>query len=74
MDEMTNPWNPNTTIPVLRELREPRSVYDERQDADIASLSVVGDDSSIEYSPDSCLCGNRPEATGGWGKQSSESY
>jgi len=52
MDGMTNtPGTNYTTILVLRELESHAVFTTNGQDADIASLSVVGDDSSIEYSP-----------------------
>ena len=52
MDEMTNtPGTNYTTILVLRELESHAVFTTNGQDADIASLSIVGDDSSIEYSP-----------------------
>lgn len=52
IDEMTNtPGTNYTTILVLRELESHAIFTTNGEDADIASLSVVGDDSSIEYSP-----------------------
>ncbi len=52
MDKMTNtPGTNYTTILVLRELESHAIFTTNGQDADIASLSVVGDESSIEYSP-----------------------
>lgn len=52
MDEMTNtPGTNYTTILVLRELESHAVFTTNGQDADIASLSIIGDDSSIEYSP-----------------------
>ncbi len=52
MDEMTNtPGTNYTTILVLRELESHAVFTTNGQDADIASLSVVRGDSSIEYSP-----------------------
>ena len=52
MDDMTNtPGTNYTTILVLRELESHAVFTTNGQDADIASLSVVSDDSSIEYSP-----------------------
>lgn len=52
MDGMTNtPGTNYTTILVLRELESHAVFTTNGQDADIASLSVVGDESSIEYSP-----------------------
>jgi len=52
MDGMTNtPGTNYTTILVLRELESHAVFTTNGQDADIASLSVVGDGSSIEYSP-----------------------
>jgi len=46
-----HPGTNYTTILVLRELESHAVFTTNGQDADIASLSVVGDDSSIEYSP-----------------------
>lgn len=52
MDEMTNtPGTNYTTILVLRELESHAIFTTNGEDADIASLSIVGDGSSIEYSP-----------------------
>ena len=52
MDGMTNtPGTNYTTILVLRELESHAIFTTNGQDADIASLSVVGDESSVEYSP-----------------------
>jgi CRISPR-associated protein Csc2 len=52
MDEMTNtPGTNYTTILVLRELESHAVFTTNGEDADITSLSVVGEDSSIEYSP-----------------------
>lgn len=52
MDEMTNtPGTNYTTILVLRELESHAIFTTNGQDADIASLSVVGDGGSLEYSP-----------------------
>jgi CRISPR-associated protein Csc2 len=52
MNGMTNtPGTNYTTILVLRELESHAIFTTNGQDADIASLSVVGDDGSIEYSP-----------------------
>ena len=52
MDGMTNtPGTNYTTILVLRELESHAVFTTNGQDADIASLSVVGEESSIEYSP-----------------------
>ena len=52
MDGMTNtPGTNYTTILVLRELESHAIFTTSGQDADIASLSVVGDESSIEYPP-----------------------
>lgn len=52
MDGMTNtPGTNYTTVLVLRELESHAIFTTNGQDADIASLSVVGEESSIEYSP-----------------------
>ncbi|MFC4246117.1 type I-D CRISPR-associated protein Cas7/Csc2 [Natribaculum luteum] len=52
MDGMTNtPGTNYTTILTLRELESHAVFTTNGQDADIASLSVVGENSSIEYSP-----------------------
>ena len=52
MDGMTNtPGTNYTTILVLRELESHAVFTTNGQDADIASLSVIGEESSIEYSP-----------------------
>jgi len=52
MDGMTNtPGTNYTTILVLRELESHAVFTTNGQDADITSLSVAGDDGSIEYSP-----------------------
>lgn len=52
MDEMTNtPGTNYTTLLVLRELESHAIFTTNGQDADIASLSVTGDEGSIEYSP-----------------------
>lgn len=52
IDEMTNtPGTNYTTILVLRELESHAIFTTNGQDADIASLSVIGDDAGIEYSP-----------------------
>ncbi len=52
MDGMTNtPGTNYTTVLVLRELESHAVFTTNGQDADIASLSVVGEESSIEYSP-----------------------
>lgn len=52
MDEMTNtPGTNYTTILVLRELESHAIFTTNGEDADIASLSVAGEESSIEYSP-----------------------
>jgi CRISPR-associated protein Csc2 len=52
MDDMTNtPGTNYTTILVLRELESHAIFTTNGQDADITSLSVAGDDGSIDYSP-----------------------
>ncbi|RQG93011.1 type I-D CRISPR-associated protein Cas7/Csc2 [Natrarchaeobius halalkaliphilus] len=52
IDEMTNtPGTNYTTILALRELESHAIFTTNGEDADIASLSVVGEDASIEYSP-----------------------
>jgi len=52
IDGMTNtPGTNYTTLLVLRELESHAVFTTNGQDADITSLSVVGDDGSIEYSP-----------------------
>jgi CRISPR-associated protein Csc2 len=52
MDGMTNtPGTNYTTILVLRELESHAVFTTNGEDADIASLSVVGDGETIEYSP-----------------------
>jgi len=75
MDEMTNtPGTNYTTILVLRELESHAVFTTNGQDADMRHfpLLVMIRVSSIHRG--SCSCENRREATGGWGKQSSESY
>lgn len=52
MDGMTNtPGTNYTTILVLRELESHAIFTTNGEDADIASLSIIGEDETIEYSP-----------------------